>query len=90
MGLPHSDTAATSSSAQPSRAQASDSDDGAGTQIVSSAGTWADNMAPTPKQYGIAGGEHGDRLAAMGEDCGYGLGDWAWPGLALAARQAVG
>ena len=39
---------------------------------------------------GIAGGEHGDRLAAMGEDLRDGLGDGARPGLALAARQAVG
>ena len=39
---------------------------------------------------GIAGGEHGDRLAAMGENFRDGLGDGARPGLALTARQAVG
>ena len=39
---------------------------------------------------GIAGGEHGDRLAAMGEDLRNGFGDGARPGLKLAARQAVG
>ena len=58
--------------------------------MVSSAGTWADSMAPTPKQYGSPEASTATGSPRWARIAGIELGDGARPGLELAARQAVG
>ena len=47
-GRPQNETVVTSCSAQPSLAQASENDEGAGTQTVSASGTSPASALPTP------------------------------------------
>ena len=51
-GRPQNDSVVTSCNDQPSRAQASENAEGAGTHRVSSSATTARSAVPTPKQYG--------------------------------------